>query len=87
MLQNFKKLFHLHYSSLYNVIEYIFKINKKQFFYLKIAIEFSKETQINIIYTVIILHNFICCYYFNNKKIIYNKNDLNNKKLKDVNEN
>lgn len=56
--KNTKKLFNLYYSS-HNVIKRIFKLIKKWFSYLKSALEFSKQIQLEIIYAVTALHNFI----------------------------
>ena len=69
------------------MIKHIFGVNKKQFPYLKIAMEFSKETKVDIMYTVTTLYNFIIYHYFDNEKDIYNKDDSNNKRSKDVNRN
>lgn len=69
------------------MIKYIFRVNKKQFLYLKIVIEYSKKSQIDIIYTVTILYNFIIYYYFDNKKDIYNKKNSNNEKSEILNRN
>lgn len=69
------------------MIKCIFRVNKKQFLYLKIVIEYSKKSQIDIIYTVTILYNFIIYYYFDNKKDFYNKKSSNNEKSEIVNRN
>ena len=69
------------------MIERIFRVNKKRLPFLKITIEFSKKTQINIVYTVTALHNFIIYYYSNNEEDIYNENDSNNEWLENMNEN
>lgn len=57
--QNPKELFNLRHFSLRNVIEHIFGVSKKRFPCLKTAMEFSKETKVDIVYAVTALHNFI----------------------------
>ena len=47
-----------------------FEFNKKRFLGLKIAIEFSKKTQIDVIYIITRLHNFIIYYLSDDKKDI-----------------
>ena len=57
--KNAKELFNLRHFSLRNVIERIFGVAKKPFPCLKVAPEFSKQTQIEIVYAITALHNFI----------------------------
>ena len=85
--QNPKKLFNQRHSSLHNVIEHIFGINKKRFPFLKIAMEFSKETQVDIVYAIIALYNFIIYHQSNDEKDIYNEDDSNDERSEDVNGN
>ena len=60
--QNPQELFNLRHSSLRNVIEYIFEVSKKRFPCLKTIMKFLKETQVDVVYTVAILYNFIVMY-------------------------
>ena len=55
-----KKLFNLRHSSLRNVIEQIFGVLKKRFPILKVAAEFPLQCQIEMVYALTALHNFIC---------------------------
>lgn len=67
--KNTKKLFNLCHSSLRNAIERIFGVAKKYFPCLKVAPEFSKQTQIKIVYIVTVLYNFIQKYHLEEKDI------------------
>ena len=69
------------------MIERIFGVNKKRFPCLKIAMEFSKETQVDIVYAVTALHNFIIDHHSDDEEDIYNEEDLNHEGSEDVNRN
>ena len=65
-----KELFNLYHFSLRNVIERIFGVAKKRFFYLKIVPFFSKEIQTEIMYVLIRLYNFIQKNHPNDEDIV-----------------
>lgn len=56
---NKKELFNLCHSSLCNVVERIFGVIKRHFQIFKSTPEYHFNTQINLIFAVIALHNFI----------------------------
>lgn len=57
--ENVKKLFNLHHSSFRNVLESIFKVDKRRFKIINSLSEYNLKTQINLIFTLTCLHNFI----------------------------
>ena len=59
---NFKKLFNLYYTYLYNVIEQIFGIVKRQFLILNKALGYLQIPKFDIVYVIIRLYNFIKIY-------------------------
>ena len=54
-----KELFNLCYASLRNVIERIFKVVKRKFKILGLVVEYSIDTQIHLVLSLIALYNFI----------------------------
>lgn len=56
---NAKELFNLRYACLRNVIERIFGVVKRRFQIFDKAPEYSETTQVDIVYAVMGLHNFI----------------------------
>lgn len=68
-LKNVKKLFNLWHSSFCNVIEQVFGVLKKRFPILKVAAEFFLLNQVEIVYALTALHNFICVYSGKEKNI------------------
>ena len=85
--RNPKELFNLRHSSLRNVIENIFGVSKKRFPCLKTAMEFSKETQVDIVYAVTALHNFIVMHPSQDEEDIYDGEDSEDEESEDVNGN
>lgn len=57
--QNAKELFNLRHASLGNAIERIFGVCKRRFQILKSAPEYDIQTQIDIVFAITALHNFI----------------------------
>lgn len=57
--ENAKELFNLRHASLRNAIERIFGVCKRRFQILKSAAEYDNQTQIDIVFAVTALHNFI----------------------------
>ena len=57
------------------MIELIFEISKKWFLCLKIIIKFSKETKIDIMYSIITLYKIIFIHPPQDKKNIYNREE------------
>ena len=57
--QTFKKLFNLCHFSLCNAVEQIFEILKRRFRILHSASEYSMQSQMHLIYTLITIHNYI----------------------------
>lgn len=64
-------MFNLRYTYLYNIIERIFGIVKHQFQIFDKALEYLQTTQVDIIYAIMGLHNFIKI-YLGHKEDIYN---------------
>lgn len=56
---NAKELFNLRYACLHNVIERIFGVVNRRFQIFDKAPEYSQTTQVDIVYSVMGLHNFI----------------------------
>ena len=56
---NAKELFNLHHACLRNVIERIFGVVNRRFQIFDKAPEYSQTTQVDIVYSVMGLHNFI----------------------------
>jgi DDE superfamily endonuclease len=60
--QNKEELFNLRHSSLRNAVERALGVIKRRFHILTTAPEYSISTQVNIIYAIIALHNFLQLY-------------------------
>jgi DDE superfamily endonuclease len=58
--ENAKELFNLQHASLRNVIEQIFGILKRKFKILGTTAEYSIDTQIHLVISLVGLYNFIC---------------------------
>jgi hypothetical protein len=54
-----KELFNLHYTSLRNVVECIFRVVKRKFKILGLVAEYSIDSQIHLVLSLIGLYNFI----------------------------
>jgi hypothetical protein len=61
-LRNTKELFNLRYTTLYNIIEYIFNITKKKFKILASIIEYDLATLAQLIIALYRLANFLTAY-------------------------
>jgi hypothetical protein len=59
---NAKELFNLRHSLLRNVIERIFGVVKRKFKILGVGTEYSVDTQIHLVLSLLGLYNFICLY-------------------------
>lgn len=57
--KNAKKIFNLCYLSLWNIVELIFEINKRCFKIINTPSKYSLKTQINLIFILTSLYNFI----------------------------
>jgi hypothetical protein len=55
-----RELFNLYYTSLRNIIEYIFGVVKRKFKILGSGAEYSIDTQIHLVLGLVGLYNFIC---------------------------
>lgn len=76
--ENAKKLFNLRHASLRNVVGRIFGVDKKRFRILSSASEYRPQTQVQLVFTLTALHNFIRDYpsedvdYFEEEKVAQN---------------
>lgn len=68
---NAKELFNLRHASLRNDIEWIFGVVKRRFRIFDKAPEYSQTTQVDIVYAVLGLHNFIKIHPGNEEDIYY----------------
>lgn len=57
--ENSKELFHLRHASLRNVVERILGVDKRRFRILSSAPEYSLQTQVQLVFALTALHNFI----------------------------
>jgi hypothetical protein len=60
--RNFKELFYLHHLQAWNIIEWIFGVEKWQFCIMVAAPEYSLEKQAKLVNAICALHNFIWAY-------------------------
>lgn len=54
-----KELFNLRYSLLRNIVERVFRVLKNRFYILKKRTKYSIHIQIQLVYTLVALYNFI----------------------------
>ena len=69
------------------MIEHIFGVSKKRFPCLKTTIEFSKETQVDVVYAVIVLYNFIVMHPSQDEENIYDGENSEDEESEGVNGN
>lgn len=70
-LVNKEKLFNFYFSSLYNIVERIFRVTKQYFQIFKLIFKYHYNIQINLFFAIIVLHNFV--YIHQSKEDIYDK--------------
>ena len=83
-LQNAKELFNLLYASLRNVVKRIFGVTKQKFKILGIGTEYSVDTQVHLVLSLLGLYNFISLHKGKGIKDIKNEDqEINDKILED----
>ena len=60
---------------------------QKAIFLFENCYEIFQKIKVDIVYAIIALHNFIIYHHSDDKEDIYNKDNLNDKALQDVNRN
>lgn len=64
-----KEPFNLQHLSLRNIVKQVFRIVKNRFYILEKRPRYNKATQVRLVYTLVVLYNFIYC--TNTKDILF----------------